>query len=355
MPSAIEQSLRRAFTKGNAQDPDFRLQIYEAAERALLRLEADQDTSEDVKDEHRRALIAAIEHIEAEFAKAEADPEAADGAIDEDHLRAAEPIVSDQSDPASNAASPSLDPDEAAAHEQAIRTAEGEPTPQDAARSERLSKLSRKAVGAIILLLFLFLIGAAVWIVMPLFSSPVADGASGAKQSDAEGRMSVAEAIRENAGTTASITSSQPHWINVYSPDALAQFATSDDAIAAAKSPNGEDALMLTSPETSGGGEVELPISGEIARRFAGKTVEGEIVVGSPDGKPRSFTLRCLFGADTVCGRQRFTTRLPEENFLFRLAFPPEAVAGGQIAVDPSVGDGEPNLLFYGLRLGQSS
>ena len=76
---------------------------------------------------------------------------------------------------------------------------------------------------------------------------------------------------------------------------------------------------------------------------------------GAPDGKPREFTLRCLFGGETVCGRQRFTTSLPEENFLFNLEFPPEAVAGGQIAVDPSVGSVGKDLLFYGLRLRPAS
>ena len=62
-----------------------------------------------------------------------------------------------------------------------------------------------------------------------------------------------------------------------------------------------------------------------------------------------------LFGGETVCGRQRFTTALPEENFLFQLEFPPEAVAGGQIAVDPSVGSAGRDLLFYGLRLRPAS
>ena len=101
--------------------------------------------------------------------------------------------------------------------------------------------------------------------------------------------------------------------------------------------------------------EIERPMSGEAARRFAGQKAQAEIVVGSPDGKPREFTLRCLFGGETVCGRQRFTTALPEENFLFQLEFPPEAVAGGQIAVDPSVGSAGKDLLFYGLRLRPAS
>ena len=67
MASAIEQSVRRALQKGNAADPDFRLVVYEAAERAILRVQSAQHSDEAEADRKRQALISAIEAIEAEY------------------------------------------------------------------------------------------------------------------------------------------------------------------------------------------------------------------------------------------------------------------------------------------------
>ncbi|TFF19156.1 hypothetical protein E3C22_20535 [Jiella endophytica] len=376
MGSAIERSLRRALAKGDAADPDFRLQIYEAAERALLRLEADKQTPEAAKEAHRRELIGAIEAIENDFAEAGPPAEAEDDAPPlgpatpgktpaDERLEA--PAAEDEAAVEAQDAGHEA-PEPMAADLLEDRYSDREPLnaaseDEDDEAPRRRSRAGRTLVSLVIVLLLLFLVGAAVWIVLPMLPSD--DTASrGAPSTDAGG-LSVAEAIRENSGT-APTADAAPEWVEVYTPEALREFAGSDDAIEDATPAGGEPVLKLMQPadaaqqDGSGAGdagsrEIELPISGDVARGFAGKKVEGEIVVGSPDGKPREFSLRCLFGGDSACGRQRFTTSLPEENFLFHLEFPPEAGTGGQIAIDPSVGAGGKDLMFYGLKLRHAS
>lgn len=380
MGSAIENSLRRALAKGESADPDFRLQIYEAAERALLRLEADREMAEEAKERHRRDLIAAIEAIEYEFADGGSFD---DGSSDDD----AAPLDDDGAAAATGLAAPGTEragndrrPQDATAGDLAAGgLTPGELAGPDLADRERLvdeedgsqedeaddgSHAGRRGprllVSLVITLLLVFLVGAAVWMVLPFFSSRTVETARQGEAA-ADGGLSVAEAIRENTDTSPT-QDAAPAWLDVYTPAALREFAASDAAITDVAPAGEQPRLKLTAasagPAAEGGTgdtgaprEIELPMAGDVARQFAGRKVEGEIVVGSPDGKPRTFTLRCLFGGETVCGRQRFTTALPEENFLFHLEFPPEAVTGGQIAVDPSVGKDGADLLFLGLKL----
>ncbi|MBO0903790.1 hypothetical protein [Jiella sonneratiae] len=372
MASAIEKSLRRALAKGNAADPDHRLEIYEAAERALLRLEETNGMSGEAKDRHRLELIAAIESIEADFsgpdgsvpptpAAETGDAGNGDAGRGAEASKAPEVVEAERIDPP--AAPQSLEPQLAFEAEERVVDV----TPDDdagetgTARPGAGSRLGRRVIALVIVLLLLFLVGVGVWIVLPFLSSGAAsDGDAKSAASATGGDLSVADAIRENAGTVAG-AAAEPEWTDLYSPEALREFARSDPAIEDATKGGQRARLKLTQPagpgdaggtaDAAAGREIELPIPGEVARRFAGKNVEGEIVVGSPDGKPRVFTLRCLFGGETVCGRQRFTTSLPEENFLFHLELPPEAATGGQIAVDPSVGDAGKDLFLYGMRL----
>ena len=391
--SAIENSLRRALAKGDGSDPDFRLQIYEAAERALLRLEADRDMAEEAKERHRRELIAAIESIEGDFADgsasfdgpaegsssdADAAPRADDGAAAAPKLAAApgtgragtdrwpkDATADDRTtgEPSSDElAEPNF-----AGRERLVDDEDGSQEEEDDAGSHASRRRPRLLVTLVITLLLVFLVGAAVWMVLPFFSSRTVE-TTGQSEAGADGGLSVAEAIRENTDT-APTQDAAPAWLDVYTPAALREFAASDAAITDVAPAGEQPRLQLTAPSdgpaaegetgtaTTAGvaREIELPMAGDVARQFAGKKVEGEIVVGSPDGKPRTFTLRCLFGGETVCGRQRFTTALPEENFLFHLEFPPEAVTGGQIALDPSVGADGKDLMFFGLKLRNAS
>ena len=367
MTSAIENSLRRALAEGDRADPDFRLEIYEAAERALLRLETANGMSEEVRDRHRRDLIGAIETIEGEYLGETDDPSEAepDGDVRTETLAAAggrsagESRTNDETSGKRRGVIADAEPAETMALDPDERMAGAEPDDEAADTPAPGRRAGSRLIGPLIVLLLLFLVGVAVWIALPFFSSSSPGEAARANGGDET--LTVADAIRDNSDVVGETTATSD-WIDLYSPQALGEFATSDGAIEAVPSDGGRTIVKLVQPSDGAEGaadaavhEIELPISGEAARRFAGQKAQAEIIVGSPDGKPREFTLRCLFGGETVCGRQRFTTSLPEENFLFNLQFPPEAVAGGQIAIDPSVGAGGKDLFFYGVRLRPAS
>ncbi|MBP0616233.1 hypothetical protein [Jiella mangrovi] len=360
--------MRRTLTKGNAADPNFRLEIYEAAERALLRLEAANEMSEEARDRHRRELISAVETLETEFAGLDDEAVGASGDASEPRdtrdgpdgfvkTEGGEPVLNGSGEPSHEGAP--LSGVSPAAPDRNDAPARAGDEVADTGAAERSGRLGRKLTAAVIVLLLLFLLGVAVWIVLPFFSSASSNDTAEADPNAAG--ISVADAIKENA-TSVDQTAAATKWVDVYTPAAMREFADSDSAIELVPGAGGKDALKLegrTGENTADGsnvtGEIDLPISGDIARQFAGQKVQGEVIVGSPDGTAREFTLRCLFGADTVCGRQRFKTALPEENFLFHLEFPPEAVTGGQIALDPAIGPGAKDLLFFGLKLRQGS
>ncbi|MCQ0989378.1 serine/threonine-protein kinase [Jiella marina] len=350
MASAIEKSLRRALEKGDAQDPDFRLQIYEAAERALVKLEATNDTDSAAADAHRRDLIAAIEAIEADFAgtTSSADDDGTPVPVTEPV-----PVETDPSPPSSATSAPpalgTLAADDRAA-EFDPSPDEGDAPEADPRETRKKSRGGRALVAAVILLLLAFLVGAAVWIALPFFTSVAPDRA--AEPAAEQGALSIEDAISEGgSGVDASVAdvAAESGWTALYSPQEFRELANEEGTIALAEGTGERTVIRISAP--ADGGEVQLPISGDIARRFGGQAANGELIVGSPDGQPREFALRCLFGGETVCGRQRFTTSLPEENFLFQMQFPPEAVAGGQIAIDPAVGANGQDILLFGVQL----
>ena len=215
--SAIENSLRRALAKGDGSDPDFRLQIYEAAERALLRLEADRDMAEEAKERHRRELIAAIESIEDDFADgsasfdgpAEGSSSDADAAPRADDGAAAAPGTGragtdrwpkDATADDRTTGEPSSDElaePNFAGRERLVDDEDGSQEEEGDAGSHASRRRPRLLVSLVITLLLVFLVGAAVWMVLPFFSSRTVE-TTGQSEAGADGGLSVAEAIREN-------------------------------------------------------------------------------------------------------------------------------------------------------------
>ncbi|MCB8838043.1 hypothetical protein [Aurantimonas sp. VKM B-3413] len=394
MSNAIETSLRRALAKGDADDPDFRLQIYEAAERALLRLEGDEAVDPAGTDGRREQLIAAIEAIERDhLPRSSSSPEASDGEEQAvageaaaDEANAAEPAArpfagtdgSDEAEAAEVDATPGAD-ESADAPGRAERpqdeSSPGQPgstqTPDkisaDRPASPRASRLkrwmrkdpesprdgivNRVVVPAVILLLLVFLLAVGGWLLMPFFTSGT-PGAPERAAAPAEPKMSIEDAIRSaDTGGTQGVAGS-PAWTEVFSGAGAVDAAAVAGTVEAAEA-GGEPAARIPASDTGADGarETVFVIPADIARRFAGRKATGELTVASPDEASRTFTVRCLFGGETVCGRQRFTASSTEEPFLIQMDMPASIEEPGQIAIDPSIGTGAKDLLVMGFRL----
>lgn len=373
LASTIETSVRRALQEGNADDPDFRVQVYEAAERAIQRVVAEKRVGQEAADRQLEQLIAAIERIEADYppggfeapyapegdepdrepagfettAADDAEAPALHGRAGPDDLPA--PAEGPVEDPQPAEAPPRRDaplplrearvPD--APSEPDRLSPAGDWSPGNRRTSPPPSRrASRWLVGLVAAILVLALLAAAAW----WFSSSVLQ----TPQAEPEG-MTVDEAIR-----AASTEGGEPaeDWIGIFSGSEIDNVRAVDGGrVAAEQTTAGRSAVRMEVPAVGGGTEISLVIGEGVVRSLRGQTVRGELTVGSPDGAPREFSLRCLFAGETTCGRQRFATSIAEETFVFDMEIPAGGSEEGQLAIDPGIGQDSRDLMVFAFRL----
>lgn len=373
MASTIETSVRRALQEGNADDPDFRVQVYEAAERAIQRVVAEKGVGQAAADRQLEQLIAAIERIETDY------PPGGSGAPRADEYDAEEPAPTTFEVTASDAdvpAPPAPLPADGASGRFAISGEDPQPDigPQDGdvpAPPLREARIAEAASGpgepsaagawspgnrnpaalpsrrsyrwlvgiiAAILVLALLAIGA-WWLYSSVMAPPEVE----------TGGMTVEEAIRTASGEG---EESAADWIDIFDgSDIEAVRATDGGRVAAEETTAGRSGVRIEVPSVGGGTEIGLVIGPGVVRSLGGQTVRGELTVGSPDGAPREFSVRCLFGGETTCGRQRFATSVAEETFIFDMEIPAGSTTEGQLAIDPGIGQDTRDLMVFALRL----
>lgn len=374
LASTIETSVRRALQEGNADDPDFRVQVYEAAERAIQRVVVEKGVGQDVADRQLEQLIAAIERIEADYPPAGPEAPYAPGADeagtepapagfemsepddDAGPVPQVPPGSGDPSEPFDGAiedarpADASPRPDAPLPLREA-RTADtvsephrldsaGEWSPGNRQRSASSRRSSRWLVGLVAAILVLALLaGAAWWFSASILQTP---------QAEPEG-ATVEDAIRAASGEGGEASGD---WIGIFSGSEIANVRAVDGGrVAAEQVAGGQPAVRIEVPAVGGGTEIGLVIGPGVVRSLGGQTVRGELTVGSPDGTRREFSLRCLFAGETTCGRQRFATSIAEETFVFDMEIPAGATQEGQIAIDPGIGQETRDLMIFGLRV----
>ncbi|KQT88118.1 hypothetical protein [Aurantimonas sp. Leaf443] len=342
MASAIELSLRRALEKGDASDPYFRTSVYEAAERAMDRLAGEKALGAAAELQQRQQLIAAIEAIERDYpplAEDEQEHEGDTGLVREDD-GAPEPAPAPQEAySVDEAQAEPTSPDAPATPAERLRAmfaregAPAGPAPVDAdwtpggTRETGSLLASRKAR--------LALAAALALLVGLLLAYVLAPGGASAPDTNV---------------TTGSIEGGGP-WINAFSGTNIDRVtAPSGGRVFSIDQAGGEVAIRVESP-SGGGAETLVGLEPGVLGGIAGRRVRGELTVGSPDGQPREFSVRCVFAGETACGRQRFSTGAAEESFVFDMDVPRGAVGSGSIAIDPSIGGTASTLDIYGLRV----
>lgn len=376
MASAIERGVRRALEKGNAADPEFRVTVYEAAERAMLRVVTDKDWSEAAADRQRDELMAAIEAVEADYPPAtRQDPQGVEGAP----INVAGATSGDGKSPfVGEAPHGGLDDDgrgvpEAALEETVRRAAaagdarlEGEhgidkgpsfahleedrlARADDAwlpgghrVRSHRWTQ--RRLVVSAIALVILLLVAVAVWFALTRTSSDLSTVGSN--------RETTGSRVRAGSSAGPADGASQQDWIEVFAGGQIDRVsAETGGRVKAIEGAGGRAAVQIEGPADTGEAEIALLIGPGIVGRLAGRTARGELTVGSPDDTPREFTIRCLFAGETACGRQRFSTTVGEETFVFDMDVPAGVDGAAQLAIGPGVGGNARDLNVYGFRL----
>lgn len=319
--SAMEDSLRRALEAGDTHDPGFRESIYAASERALERMLETRGSNEEEALAQRQQLAETINRVEADFAEhaAPADADATwtgETAADGDDAR--EPRAFEPPGPVADEAY-----DEDAARE--TWTPGGGAGVQAGAVSPKASPFAAPLLAialAILLGLLAYFVGGFLR----------GDGAP----SDAASQSGDLPALA---------------WIDVFDGDDIQSLSTPNGGrVEAAPRIDGRSAVRASGP-TGGDGEIQVDIGPGVTRRLAGGNVRIELTAGSPDGTPREFGVRCLFNGASTCDRQRFTTSMNEEAFVFDVTVPPGASAGGSLALSPGL-DGTPSDVdIYRVRV----
>ena len=388
MASAIENSILRAIAKGNGDDPDFRVLVYEAAERAIVRSETDGKTSASESDERRRELIAAVETIEADYPPVErggdSSGEPQSGA---DSIPGAVSDVPDialretttgasVSDGASADGQQRQEPlaDGEVAAERPKAEIDDEPDVAfDARRDDKsdfetanaadpwMPGVPRKASGAsrypkrivaiviVALLAFLVIIGA--YLILP-FLLPNLFASAPQAQSSVD---PIAAAIRSASGDGETPVAGDG-WTIAFAADGIEGVEAGPRGTVSAVTGPGERAavrIAATGPANDADPAVvaALIVAAGTVTELAGRTVRGELTVGSPDGTAREFTVSCHIADQSICGRQRFSTKIDSQSFVFDMDIPSAATGEARLSVDPSLGSGASDINVFRLRL----
>ena len=361
MASAIEAGVRRALAKGDATDPDFRVRIYEASERAILRVAEEKQLSEAEVDRRRTELIAAVEAIEAEYPYV--PPKESDEAEGPD---AAVPAEETLAEPAATAGEPApeMQPEDRAEDESSASepASSGGPTEDPGQPSiaadptwspgrNRAAGMAagrrgrRIAIAAIALLVLAVIVAVIAW-----YLSGATRTAQTTQRAEPTG-PSIEDTIR-SASETPADTSSEP------GPGTIVVFAgNSPDTVTSAqggrittiKGPDGRPGVHIEPPPGQGRDTFGLLLKPGVADQIAGQRTKFEITVGSPDGQKREFAISCDFKGAGDCGRQRFSTSQAQETFLFEAQVPPAVSGGASLVVDPAIGQDPGDLNIFSL------
>ena len=338
--SAMEQSLRRALDAGNPADPEFRETIYAASERALERMLAAKPLDEDAAHEQRIRLAETINRVEADYYAAYGDPEdAAPEPEPEPELLAetpADPAAWDGGGEAGepDGGTPVFDDPEAPAFLRRTHPVDrfgsnDAPAPTMSVAEEHAEPPRKRPRARTILILLVLLAFAAA--VFGIYRIVFPSGTAGA------GTVSGGSAAGEGG------------WIGLFDGRQLASIATpAGGRVEAVTAAGDRPAVRIQS--AGEGAEIEVAIGAGAVGELAGKTVRVELTVGSPDGEPREFGVRCLFAGETYCGRQRFTTTQSSESFVLDMAVPAGTREAGSIAFDPGIGGATKALNLFAVR-----
>jgi len=332
--SQMETSLRRALEAGDVSDPAFRESIYAASERALERMLESRGADEAVRFEQRSRLAETINRVEGEHAQADDAAAHDEGEAFEEAGEAPYDTAAPYDDRAARTedhAPQTLAPGAVGAAEPDAWTPGGTGAPKSGvlARS-RFAVPIAAVVFAVLLAVLAYVVAGAV------------RGSSDAATTGV---------VTGDASSDALASASDLGWIDVFDGNDLEALSTPNGGrIETVAKPDEREAVRVSAP-TGGEGEVLLTMGAGVMRQISGRQVRIELTAGSPNAALREFGIRCLAADQSFCDRQRFSTAMSEEAFVFDVAVPAGVTSAGSIAIGPGL-NGTPNDVdIYALRI----
>jgi len=369
---AIESAIRHAFERGDAEDRNFREQVYRKAFAALDRaLQANPELTVEAAIRRRKVLQQKIAEIESEFLPAAAP--AAPGAVPEpphpserDPLAGAFPVRLESgpapemdwpAEPTVGAAEPML-PDlgrldvrderraSVAATSAAMGSVDADPDPRRARRRRPYAYVFVAATLAAVIGMGLFF----AW-QTGLFLSREQRDTSVPNPPSAEEEEYAPDVAEPPA------LSSQPDlqrdWITVFAPDDATAVSAPGDTSAEAM--EDESGAFLRIRSGSSGAAVVFDVGQGVLERIGGRKATFNVVARAAEGGDTEMAVDCNFGELGDCGRRRYAVGYEPADYLFELTFPDrQPGAGGTIAINSDFTGGGKSVDIYGIKVATS-
>lgn len=366
---AIEQAIRNAFAKGNPEDPAFRERVYRSAHAALEKaLLANTALAPDVAERRRKALMSAVSSIESEFIPAvepvrpapppepppapEPAPEPSVPEISMEPPPEARPSRPERRDP--DFASADERPDWPAAPEPLRPVLSGDTPPpaalppqgQDEERRRTLVPEPRRGRWGLIagLLIFLIIIGLAVWTAVELGFLKLSS-----RQGTAQVEAPAASGDNSGPRKPGEVEALED-WIVVFTPDDPTTVQALDGAKAEVVDASGEKLIRINSGPS--GAAIQFDVGQGVLERIAGKRAVFDIVALTGDSPETQMSVACDFGALGDCGRNRYLVGPQRSEFLFEVEVPAGTPTGaGSITIVSDVENGGKALQIAQIRV----
>lgn len=352
---SIEQAIRNAFAKGQAEDPAFRERVYRSAQAALERaVLANTAMTPETIAKRRRHLLDTIAAVESEFAVAVAPevPVSVEPPRRSEQQQArpqeppmeAPPIDVGMQQPAAvprardGRVEPSFgDAPDAAVPQPSPVHAEPEPANQRAAASET-PKPARKRRGfpwGLItgLVTIIVVVGLAFWTALEF---GLIGGSGGQQSTPASSNQPASQPVPGEPGGRDALAD----WMPVFAPNDPTTVAATPGARAEVVGEGEDRVLRLVS--SGDGSIVRFDIGAGVMERLAGKRAVFDIVALAPD-REAQMSVSCRLSGLKDCGRNRYTVGVERAEFLFEVDIPQAATGGpGSIEIISDVsGDGK--------------
>ncbi len=342
---SIEQAIRNALGKGNAEDPAFRERVYRSAQAALERaVLANQSIPADAVARRRKQFLDTIARIESDYypaAEAQVEPPAPVSTIapsvdaprvesvDAARQAPAVDLGERRAAPSASRAEPSFDDERRAAPPAPPRhRRRAEVRDDDYAQSPPRRRRSFPW-GLIVGLTTLAVIaGLAYWAAVEfgLLNAPGQGAQSGRPAQNSAGSSEAPARPGDNDPLSG--------WLPVFSPSDPTTVAASPGARAEVVTEDGRQVMRISSG--SGGAPLRFDIGAGVLERLAGKRAVFDIVARA-GSQATQMSVTCALGKSENCGRNRYTVGVEQSEYLFEVEVP--AGAGGEAGAIEIVAD----------------
>jgi hypothetical protein len=312
--NSVEQAIRAALDKGNAEDQGFRRRIYASASSALERSLAARNYSDGEIAARRQALVMSIRHIESDFQMALEDETQGFGPdIERNTARVA----------AQDARATVVPPS------QSVFMPSGHHAERHERQFSKPVKISAKQKSW-------------PWLTIALNGGFLLALILGGFWAYQEGKRIYVEATAPNpAGKKPALAENTPSgqpatidWIEVFSARDTDLVSPAPGAKTQITSRDGASYVVMTGDAAN---EISVKIGAGLIQTFAGKRVLFNITARSLGAAVLETGMNCAFGDGTPCERKRFKIGSSTTEYMFAIAVSGAAKGDGALLIAPDL------------------